>query len=176
MIVTGGWDNPTRVDVYNMNGWSRELPELNTGRYLHGCGKYMNTDDKMVNCITGNNQYQYSHIQVYLVTGGRTGSNFLSSTETLEEGAGSWTPAGVLPVALFGLRGVSLNNNIFMTGNFIIHKLLVINILILQEDMMEIITVTTFYNSTLMMDLGKKLVSCSKADATMVQVWSMLKI
>ena len=42
---------------------------------------------------------------------------------TLEEGAGSWTTAGELPVAMLGLRGVSLDNNIFMTGNIIIHKL-----------------------------------------------------
>ena len=69
-----------------------------------------------------------------------------------------------------GLRGVSLNNDIFMTGNIIIHKLLVMNILILQEDTMEIITMTTFYNSILMMDLGKKLVSCSSTGATMVLV------
>ena len=72
-----------------------------------------------------------------------------------------------------GLRGVSLNNDIFMTGNIIIHKLLVINIVILQEDTVED-TVTTFYNSTLMMGLGKKLDNCSKADTTMVPVWSML--
>ena len=67
----------------------------------------------------------------------------MSSTETLVEGAGSWTSAGELPVTMKGLRGVSLYNNIFMTGNIIIHKLLVINILISQEDTVED-TVTTF--------------------------------
>ena len=77
-----------------------------------------NTDDKMVNCITSNNQYQYSHIQVYLVTGGWDNSG-LSSTETLAEEGGAWTTAGELPVAMDGLKGVSLNNNIFMTGNII---------------------------------------------------------
>ena len=70
-------------------------------------------------------------------------------------------------MAMSGLRGVSLDNNIFMTGNIIIHKLLVINILTLQEDMMEIILMTTFYNSTLMMDHGKKLESCNKRGACM---------
>ena len=94
------------------------------------------------------------------------------------DGAGSWTFHRMrreLPVAVKSLRGVSLNNDIFMTGNIIIHKLLVINIVILQEDTVED-TVTTFYNSTLMMDLGKKLVGCSKVGIAMVPVWLMLKM
>ena len=119
MIFTGGLYTPTRVDVYTIDGWSRELPQLRHGRYQHGCGQYVNTDDKMVNYTTGNNKYQYLHIQVYLVTGGHN-DNYLSSTETLVEGAGSWTFAGELPVAMSGLKGVSLNNNIFMTGNIIL--------------------------------------------------------
>ena len=59
--------------------------------------------------------------QVLLVTGGfiTDGDDFtiLSSTETLVEGSSAWANAGELPVALQLLRGVSLNNNIFMTGN-----------------------------------------------------------
>ena len=43
------------------------------------------------------------------------------------EGSEAWTEVGELPVAIIGLRGVSLNNNIFMTGNIIVHKLLVKN-------------------------------------------------
>ena len=60
-------------------------------------------------------------IQVYLVTGGYDNGccpvQYLSSTELLVDGAGAWSPAGELPVAMLGPRGVSLNNNIFMTGN-----------------------------------------------------------
>ena len=41
---------------------------------------------------------------------------------------------------------------------------------------MEIIPVTIFYNSTLMMELGMKLVSCRRAGTGMEPVWSMLKI
>ena len=44
----------------------------------------------------------------------------LSSTETLVEGSEAWTEVGELPVAIIGLRGVSLNNNIFMTGNIML--------------------------------------------------------
>ena len=49
IAVTGGWNTRPRVDVYNMDGWYRELPRLNTGRYQHGCGQYINAYDKMVN-------------------------------------------------------------------------------------------------------------------------------
>ena len=54
VIVTGGYDYPTRVDVYTIDGWSRELPQFRYRRIGHGCGQYINTDDKMVNCNTGN--------------------------------------------------------------------------------------------------------------------------
>ena len=77
-------------------------------------------------------------------------------------------------MAMSGLRGVSLDNNIFMTGNIIVHKLLVINLMILQEDGMEVVTVTPFYVLSLMMGHGKKLERCSMAEPTMGQVWSML--
>ena len=78
-------------------------------------------------------------------------------------------------MAIVGPKGVSLNNNIFMMGNnIIIQKLSFIIILILQEDGMEAITVTIFYNSTLMMEHGKKLERCSMPGSVMVLVQSML--
>ena len=84
------------------------------------------------------------------------------------QGAGAWTTVGELPVTISGPKGVSLNNNIFMMGNnIIIQKLSFIIILILQEDGMEAITVTTFYNSSLMMEHGKKLGRCSMPEPTM---------
>ena len=69
--------------------------------------------------------YQNFQIQVYLVTGGYYRSNNihiqLSSTEILVDGASFWTNVGKLPVAMELLRGVSWNNNIFMTGHIFIH-------------------------------------------------------
>ena len=59
---------------------------------------------------------------MYLVTGGYD-HGYLSSTETLVDGAATWSTAGELPVAMLGLRGVSLNNKILMTGNIIIQKI-----------------------------------------------------
>ena len=47
----------------------------------------------------------------------------LSSSEVLLDGAEFWTFVGELPVGMVGLRGVSLNNNIFMTGKIIIQNL-----------------------------------------------------
>ena len=38
------------------------------------------------------------------------------------DGAGAWETAGQFPKAISGLRGVSLNNNIFMTGNIIVNQ------------------------------------------------------
>ena len=56
--------------------------------------------------------------QVYLVTGGYTGSNRLVSTEILTSDEKSWRQVGDLPtVPIDRLRGVSFNNNIIMTGN-----------------------------------------------------------
>ena len=54
VIVTGGnYVGSTRVDVYNLSGWIMELPHLIFGRQRHGCGQYINSDEKMVNCIKG---------------------------------------------------------------------------------------------------------------------------
>jgi len=102
VIVTGGFNSPTKVNVYTMDGWIMDLPDLDarTGRYSHGCGHYSNSDGKMV----------------YLVTGGWSGSGYLSSTEVLVDGAASWAFAGELPKAMSDLKGVSLNNEILMTG------------------------------------------------------------
>ena len=64
--------------------------------------------------------------QVYLVTGGYTKLELhlgrtLASTELMVEDsrgqATLWTEAGPLPSPRQALRGVSLNNNIFMTGS-----------------------------------------------------------
>ena len=52
---------------------------------------------------------------------GTTPQNYhLSSTETLVDGKLIWLEVGQLPVAMRGLRGVSLNNDIFITGDIII--------------------------------------------------------
>ena len=40
------------------------------------------------------------------------------------DGASAWTTVGELPVAVPGIRGVSLDNKILMTGGIIIHNMI----------------------------------------------------
>merc|ERR1712029_1215594 len=102
--MTGGSLYLTTVSRYSQTGWMEDLPSLNTGRYDHGCGTYLDS----------NNQ------QIYLVTGGRSGlSTYHSSTEQLVKGGGSWTiKEDSLPARMRGLRTISFNNQIFTTGGY----------------------------------------------------------
>ena len=48
MIVTGGDNAPRQVTVYTLAGWAADLPSLRTSRWLHGCGHFVNSEDKQV--------------------------------------------------------------------------------------------------------------------------------
>ena len=53
--------------------------------------------------------------QVYIVSGGYSGSSNLASTETLEKKGGSaWQLVASLPEAKFALKGLGLDNGRFM--------------------------------------------------------------
>jgi len=116
VIITGGikdcenddCTNP-RVDTvskYNIEGWVEYLPSLNTARSQNGCGHYINSNGEVVYLVTGGWNWNSNDR-----TGGR-----VDSTELLEATATSWTFAGNLPTARRDLVGISLNNQIFMTG------------------------------------------------------------
>ena len=63
-----------------------------------------------------------NHFQVYLVTGGWTGSGRLASTEILISDSDAWTQVGDLPTGpIFALRGASFNNKIIITGKCVIY-------------------------------------------------------
>ena len=47
VIITGGYETRTTVSVYTVEGWQRDLPPLNTGRYGHACSSYW-SDQKRV--------------------------------------------------------------------------------------------------------------------------------
>ena len=34
--------------IFNESGWVENLPELQTGRWLHGCGHYLNSENNLV--------------------------------------------------------------------------------------------------------------------------------
>ena len=54
--------------------------------------------------------------QVYLVTGGAHQGARLDSTELLTEGDHAWVFSGVLPLARYSLRAVTLDNKLIVTG------------------------------------------------------------
>ena len=55
-----------------------------------------------------------------LVTGGYSGSGYLSSTELMLGTAPAWVFTGELPSPRFGLRGATIDNMVLMTGMTII--------------------------------------------------------
>ena len=56
---------------------------------------------------------------MYLVTGGRDGNHkSIISTEVMSATGSTWSFVGHLPKAAFGMSGVSVNNQIFVTGAY----------------------------------------------------------
>jgi len=100
VVVTGGVENQKYVYAYGPSSYLYSLPYLLNGRYAHGCGQFVNNDENIV----------------YIVTGGYDTYDILSSTEILIKGQSSWALAGSLPSSRAGLKGISLGNNVFMTG------------------------------------------------------------
>lgn len=87
---------------YDTAGYVEDLPSLNEGRNSHGCGVYsVDSGD-----------------QVFLVTAGYDGVNFLSSTELLTSSTSSWTMANNLPRIMCCVRGVTLGGVLYMTGGY----------------------------------------------------------
>ena len=55
--------------------------------------------------------------KMYIITGGINGNSKRTvSTEVMSSLGSTWTFVGNLPRATFGLRGISVNNQIFVTG------------------------------------------------------------
>ena len=104
VIITGGSYVSKIVRAYDSEGLIEDevLPDLLKGRYSHGCGHYVNNDNKIV----------------YLVTGGADLDTYqaLSSTEILISGSETWLEVGDLPVPLVAMQGVSIHNTIILTG------------------------------------------------------------
>ena len=108
------------VSRYDTTGYVEDLPSLNEGRYIHGCGVYTDESGEQVRVITYSTlyycYYKY-HCQVFLVTGGvGDHGHYLSSTELLTSSTSSWTMARNLPRSMAALRGVTLGGVLYMTG------------------------------------------------------------
>ena len=94
VTITGGGDTLTKVSQYNEAGWEKDLPNLQTGRYRHGCA-YFNNDAGSKVCSSAR----------------------LSSTELMVGTASAWVFTGELPSPRWGLCGVNIENKVLMTGN-----------------------------------------------------------
>ena len=148
-----------KVSVYSSLGWLEDLPDLLQGRDSHGCGHYVNDGNKMVIFHTIRKYLCLIHYQVYLVTGGWSGSSNLVPTEVLIDGENTWRKVGDLPtVPINGLQGVSINNNIIMTGNEYLVQFIQFYF-ISQVDRMAapMIITTTFWPSTAVKKTGLRL-------------------
>ena len=51
-MVTGGINSRTRVAEYSETSFLRELPGLQEGRWLHGCGYYDNSEGTKVTSLS----------------------------------------------------------------------------------------------------------------------------
>ena len=105
----------SNVTVYSESGYMDDLPNLNEGRYDHGCSYYLNDDNTKV--VTACHSSPHTNLQTYLVTGGFNRSTSLSSTELLRAESSEWEFTGQLPTPRFGLRGANIDGRILMTGN-----------------------------------------------------------
>jgi len=103
IIITGGYNNQqysNQVTRYDEEGFVEDLPSLLVGRSNHGCGSFIRSDGNMV----------------LLVSGGDGMDNALSSTEMLVPGAAAWTFGTPLPQARAWIKGVTVDNILYMTG------------------------------------------------------------
>ena len=104
------------MSEYGEAGFIRYLPDLNQGRYWHGCSHYEDGEGRKVNIDI--NYSPLIIVQTYIVAGGSDDSDYLSSTEVLVETGSAWTLTGELPSPRYGLRGANIDNNIVMTGDY----------------------------------------------------------
>ena len=116
MILIGGRYFLNRVSEYSQSGFTRDLPQLQQGRGQgHGCSYFENEAGTKVDI--DNNSCGVIIFQTLLVTGGFSGSAFLSSTELLVENSAKWIFSGELPTPRNGPRGANIHQRVIMTGN-----------------------------------------------------------
>ena len=105
---------------YSFNGSRVDLPDLNTGRYDHACSGYYNQQDQFVLLVVGGRTSPSgeggSPLLIYLVI--NLDLDILSSTEVFEVGRSQWKTLTSFPLpSLWGLRAVTVDNKIYLTGD-----------------------------------------------------------
>ena len=125
LVITGGMVFVKKVVRYTSRQGNRELlPDMNEGRYSHGCAAFTKETEKVFMLQITLNLYVILFtlmFQVYLVAGGRTtnedGSEGVKLDSTELFIGGKWVTVGPLPVAVTGVRGVTLDNTVLMAGS-----------------------------------------------------------
>ena len=113
LVITGGRYTERKVSRYYITGWVEDLPELNVGRYVHGCSSYYKDGAQASHCNSVI-IFVYFFIKILLVAGGYDGRRELPSTEIFD--SGSWREVGELSHPADGVRGARLGNTVFMMG------------------------------------------------------------
>merc|ERR1711902_458916 len=108
VVITGDRHDQTRVTEYSEAGFSRDLPQLQQGRYQHGCNYFNNQDGTRTLLVSGGYGLGEDNFNNYL----------LSSTELLVESASTWVYSGELPSPRGYLRGINIDDKILMTGGY----------------------------------------------------------
>ena len=99
------------ASVYQTSGWVRDLgPRLNIGRSEHGCAGYYNSQDTLVLLVVGGHSSRCMNTQ-YCDEHGWT-----TSTEIFTLGDPAWRLVAPLQHKLQKPVAVTLDNNIFLTG------------------------------------------------------------
>jgi len=102
IVIPGGSIGKKTVTLYDNDYSAHELPLLNEGRDSHGCGSFINNQNKLVLIVAG---------------GLNRGRNPLSSTEMFVGlDAEAWIMGEPLPSPRHGARGVSIGNDFYLTG------------------------------------------------------------
>ena len=112
-------------------GWMEDLLDMTVGRYGHGCAAFTVNQEQVRD--QRSLQFLLNAFQIYLVAGGCGRWQFLadavSHTDTYRDEecieylastevyrGGLWITVEPLPVAVMGVRGASLDNTVYMTG------------------------------------------------------------
>ena len=111
------------------------------------------------------------HIQVFLVTGGLNGSNYLDSTEVFDPSVGSWTAGARLPRPMWELRATYIADQVLIFGEG--HFILFTNMILWYFQVALMVTITTpSFNTTSLGMSSQMLIPCWRRGVITPSAWS----
>ena len=116
--VTGGVFTERKVSLYGTDGYKRDLPDLNHGRYNHGCAGF-HRNNNLVILILMLIIVIHRIPQVLMVAGGgKYRVNYQRTTEIFEVGRSSqWKEVASTPRKTYvRVEGATIDNTVFMIG------------------------------------------------------------